>query len=79
MSLTPWLFAYRNLAYHRLRAQASSFNITIVCNYDLSVERVNLVPQGIVRRAVRDVRGHAAGVPQSDDVTVMAIRNRGSR
>jgi sigma-B regulation protein RsbU (phosphoserine phosphatase) len=34
-------------------------------------------PEDIVRRVVGDVRRHAGGVPQSDDVTVMAIRYRG--
>ena len=35
-------------------------------------------PEDIVRRVVGDVRRHAGGVPQSDDVTVMAIRYHGS-
>jgi sigma-B regulation protein RsbU (phosphoserine phosphatase) len=36
-------------------------------------------PEDIVRRVVGDVRKHAGGVPQSDDVTVMAIRYHGSQ
>jgi sigma-B regulation protein RsbU (phosphoserine phosphatase) len=34
-------------------------------------------PDEIVRRVVGDVRRHAGGVPQSDDVTVLAIRFNG--
>lgn len=40
---------YVNLAYHGLRAQDTSFNITIVRNYDPSVGKVNVVPQDISR------------------------------
>jgi sigma-B regulation protein RsbU (phosphoserine phosphatase) len=36
-------------------------------------------PEDIVRRVVGDVRRHAGGVAQSDDVTVMAIRYHGQR
>jgi signal transduction histidine kinase len=40
---------YVNLAYHGLRAQDTSFNITIVRNYDPAVGKVNIVPQDISR------------------------------
>jgi signal transduction histidine kinase len=40
---------YLNLAYHGLRAQDTSFNITTVRVYDPAVGQVNLVPQDISR------------------------------
>jgi signal transduction histidine kinase len=40
---------YVNLAYHGLRAQDTSFNVTIVREYDPAVGKVNLVPQDISR------------------------------
>ena len=40
---------YVNLAYHGLRAQDTSFNITIIRRYDPSVGKVSLVPQDISR------------------------------
>jgi signal transduction histidine kinase len=40
---------YVNLAYHGLRAQDTSFNITIVRNYDPAVGKISLVPQDISR------------------------------
>ncbi|MGD1102760.1 MAG: hypothetical protein ABSA59_11900 [Terriglobia bacterium] len=68
---------YVSLAYHGLRAQDTSFKITIVRNYDPSVGRVNLVSQDIVRRVESDVRRHARSVPPSNDVTGMASRYHG--
>jgi sigma-B regulation protein RsbU (phosphoserine phosphatase) len=44
---------------------------------DLLREVRDQSPEEIVRRVVTDVRRHAGGVPQSDDVTVMAIRYNG--
>jgi sigma-B regulation protein RsbU (phosphoserine phosphatase) len=44
---------------------------------DLLKEVKDQSPEEIVRRVVTDVRRHAGGVPQSDDVTVMAIRYNG--
>ena len=47
--LNALLDEYVNLAYHGLRAQDTSFNITIVRKYDPEVGKVNLVPQDISR------------------------------
>ena len=40
---------YLNLAYHGMRAQDASFNVTIEKDYDTSIGKVNLVPQDISR------------------------------
>ena len=40
---------YVNLAYHGMRAQDASFNVTLEKNYDASIGEVNLVPQDISR------------------------------
>jgi signal transduction histidine kinase len=40
---------YVNLAYHGLRAQDTSFDITIVRNYDPAVGKIDVVPQDISR------------------------------
>ena len=47
--LNALLEEYVNLAYHGLRAQDTSFNITIERDYDESLEQVNVVPQDISR------------------------------
>ncbi len=40
---------YVSLAYHGLRAQDTSFNITIQTNYDKSIEPIDVVPQDLSR------------------------------
>ena len=45
---------------------------------DVLGEVKDQTPEDIVRRVVGDVRRHAGGVPQSDDVTVLALRYHGS-
>jgi signal transduction histidine kinase len=40
---------YVNLAYHGLRAQDASFNITIKTDYDKSIPQMELVPQDLSR------------------------------
>ncbi len=47
--LNPLVDEYVNLAYHGLRAQAPSFNVTIIRQYDSAAGKVNLVPQDISR------------------------------
>jgi signal transduction histidine kinase len=47
--LNPLVDEYVNLAYHGLRAQDPSFNVTIIRQYDSAVGKVNLVPQDISR------------------------------
>ena len=46
---TRELEEYVNLAYHGLRAQDTSFNITIESDYDESLEQLSIVPQDISR------------------------------
>ncbi len=38
-----------NLAYHGMRAQNKEFNITIEKDYDITLEKINVVPQDISR------------------------------
>jgi signal transduction histidine kinase len=38
-----------NLAYHGLRAQDPTFNITLECDYDATIPPVNVVPQDLSR------------------------------
>jgi signal transduction histidine kinase len=40
---------YVNLAYHGLRAQDSSFNITLTTDYDKSLGKIDVVPQDLSR------------------------------
>ena len=47
--LNALLEEYVNLAYHGLRAQDTSFNITIERDYDESLEQISVVPQDISR------------------------------
>jgi signal transduction histidine kinase len=47
--LNALLEEYVNLAYHGLRANDKSFNITIERDYDETLERLNVVPQDLSR------------------------------
>jgi signal transduction histidine kinase len=47
--LNALLDEYVNLAYHGLRANDPSFNITIERHYDATLERLNVVPQDLSR------------------------------
>lgn len=47
--LNALLAEYVNLAYHGIRAQDNSFNLSIVSDYDPSIGSVNVVPQDLGR------------------------------
>jgi signal transduction histidine kinase len=48
-NINDLLDQYVNLAYHGMRAQNKDFNITIVKDYDNSLEKLNVIPQDLGR------------------------------
>lgn len=40
---------YVNLAYHGMRAQNKEFNVTIEKDYDVTIEKINVIPQDLSR------------------------------
>jgi signal transduction histidine kinase len=48
-NLNNLLDQYVSLVYHGLRAQDKEFNITIIKDYDDSIEKINIIPQDMSR------------------------------
>src|SRR5258706_14159759 len=82
---------YLRLAYYGLRAKDKSFNATIKTDFDQSIDKVQVVPQDIVRvllnlvnnayYTVTEKKKHASkgstGNGYEPTVTVTTIRNNG--
>ena len=60
------------MSYHGLRAKDKSFNAKIITNFDLSLEKINIIPQDIGRVLLNLINNafYAASLPSPDKIGI---------
>ncbi len=63
---------FLRLSYHGLRAKDKSFNAKIITNFDLSLEKINIIPQDIGRVLLNLINNafYAASLPSPDKIGI---------